>query len=170
MYPTSVIIGLGSNVGNFHVNFQNAIKEITKFSELKSMGNIYVSKPYGFKYQKNFYNTALEINTNCQPLELLTRLQSVEVKLLKNKKILNGPRKIDLDIIFYGNKIINNSKIVIPHPRAIKRDFVLRPILDIKPFFKHPVKKITIKEALFKINSKYVIKSLNRRYFCKKFF
>ena len=101
MYPISVIISLGSNIGNFKINFQNAIESISKFGQIKSVGQIYVSKPYGLKEQNNFYNTAIEILTTCQPMELMSKLQSIEKKLIKNKKIPNGPRKIDLDIIFF---------------------------------------------------------------------
>ena len=101
MYPISVIIALGSNIGNFKINFHNAIELISKFGQIKSIGNIYVSKPYGLKEQNNFFNTAIEILTTCQPMELMLKLQNVEKKLIKNKKIPNGPRKIDLDIIFF---------------------------------------------------------------------
>jgi len=170
VYQTSVIIALGSNVGNYLINFKNTFNEISKFSIIKSIGNIYVSKPYGYKKQNNFYNTAIEILTFCQPIELLNRLEIIENKLIKNKKILNGPRKIDIDIIFYGNKIIKNNKINIPHPRASERDFVLKPINDFKPFYRHPTTKLTVKETLNKLNSNYIIKSLDRRYLIKKFF
>ena len=107
MYPISVIIALGSNIGNFKINFHNAIELISKFGQIKSVGNIYVSKPYGLKEQNNFFNTAIEILTTCQPMELMSKLQSIEKKLIKNKKKPNGPRKIDLDIIFFGSKVIN---------------------------------------------------------------
>ena len=146
MYPISVIIALGSNIGNFKINFQNAIELISKFGQIKSIGNIYVSKPYGLKEQNNFFNTAIEILTTCQPMELMLKLQNVEKKLIKNKKIPNGPRKIDLDIIFFGSKIVKNSQIEIPHPRAMDRDFVLKPISDFKPFYRHPLSKLTLKE------------------------
>ena len=68
MYRISVIIALGSNIGNFKINFQNAIELISKFGQIKSVGNIYVSKPYGLKEQNNFYNSAIEILTTCQPM------------------------------------------------------------------------------------------------------
>ena len=170
MYPISVIIALGSNIGNFKINFQNAIESISKFGQIKSVGQIYVSKPYGLKEQNNFYNTAIEILTTCQPMELMSKLQSIEKKLIKNKKILNGPRKIDLDIIFFGSKIVKNSQIEIPHPRAMDRDFVLKPICDFKPFYRHPLSKLTLKEALESISSRYIIKSLDSSNLRKKFF
>ena len=101
MYPTNVIIALGTNLGKFKINFQNALGEIAKFSKITTIGNIYISKPYGFKNQNNFHNTAIEILTNHQPLQLLKKIESIENKLMKNKKIINGPRTIDLDIIFF---------------------------------------------------------------------
>ena len=170
MYPISVIIALGSNIGNFKINFQNAIESISKFGQIKSVGQIYVSKPYGLKEQNNFFNTAIEILTTCQPMELMSKLQSIEKKLIKNKKIPNGPRKIDLDIIFFGSKIVKNSQIEIPHPRAMDRDFVLKPICDFKPFYRHPLFKLTLKEALESLGSRYIIKSLDSSDLRKKFF
>jgi len=170
VYPISVIIALGSNIGNFKINFQNAIESISKFGQIKSVGQIYVSKPYGLKEQNNFYNTAIEILTTCQPMELMSKLQSIEKKLIKNKKILNGPRKIDLDIIFFGSKIVKNSQIEIPHPRAMDRDFVLKPICDFKPFYRHPLSKLTLKETLESLSSCYIIKLLDSNDLRKKFF
>ena len=170
MYPISVIIALGSNIGNFKINFQNAIESISKFGQIKSVGQIYVSKPYGLKEQNNFYNTAIEILTTCQPMELMSKLQSIEKKLIKNKKIPNGPRKIDLDIIFFGSKIVKNSQIEIPHPRAMDRDFVLKPISDFKPFYRHPLSKLTLKEGFESLGSRYIIKSLDSSDLRKKFF
>ena len=170
MYPISVIISLGSNIGNFKINFQNAFESISKFGQIKSVGQIYVSKPYGLKEQNNFYNTAIEILTTCQPMELMSKLQNIEKKLIKNKKIPNGPRKIDLDIIFFGSKIVKNSQIEIPHPRAMDRDFVLKPICDFKPFYRHPLSKLILKEALESLGSRYIIKSLDSSDLRKKFF
>jgi len=170
VYPISVIIALGSNIGNFKINFQNAIESISKLGQIKSIGNIYLSTPYGPKEQNNFYNTAIEVLTSYQPMELMKNLQSIEKKLIKNKKIPNGPRKIDLDIIFFGNRILKNSQIEIPHPRAMDRDFVLKPICDFKPFYRHPLSKLTLKDALENLGSHYIIKSLDSSDLRKKFF
>ncbi len=170
MYPISVIIALGSNIGNYKINFHNAIELISKFGQIKSVGNIYVSKPYGLKEQNNFFNTAIEILTTCQPMELMLKLQNVEKKLIKNKKIPNGPRKIDLDIIFFGSKVVKNSQIQIPHPRVMDRDFVLKPICDFKPFYRHPLSKLTLKEGFESLGSRYIIKSLDSSDLRKKFF
>ena len=115
------------------------------------------------KYQDNFYNTAVLLKTNKQPLELINIISQIEKKLKKNKRIINGPRNIDIDIIFYGKNKYFFSNLIIPHPRAKERDFVLLPILDINPFIQHPTEKKSIKTLSAKLQKKYIIKKLSYR-------
>ena len=84
-------------------------------------------------------------------------------KIHKKKLFSNGPRRIDLDIIFYNKMIINNKSVSIPHPRAHLRDFVLFPIYDMNPFFIHPLKKKTIKELINSLEENYIFKKVNRQ-------
>ena len=142
MYQTDSIIALGSNLGNSIYNLGCAIKELRKFGYISKIADVYISEPYGYKYQDNFYNTAVLLKTNKQPLELINIISQIEKKLKKNKRIINGPRNIDIDIIFYGKNKYFFSNLIIPHPRAKDRDFVLLPILDINPFIQHPTEKI----------------------------
>ena len=97
------------------------------------------------------------------PNELINKIRLIERKLKKNKRIINGPRKIDLDIIFWDQKIFKNNNLVIPHPRAQERDFVLFPLLDIAPFLRHPVSKLTVKELIKKLKDHYIIAKLSYR-------
>jgi len=90
-------------------------------------------------------------------------LEELKNNFHKNKRIINGPRKIDLDIIFWDQKIFKNNNVVIPHPRAQERDFVLCPLYDITPFFKHPVSKLSVKELIKNLKDHYVIEKLNYR-------
>ena len=101
MYPNRVFLALGSNIGNWKVNFNNCLKELHKVGNLIAIGNIYISEPYGYKEQNNFYNTALELKTSLNPIELIYKIQLIEKKLHKKKIIENGPRRIDIDIIFF---------------------------------------------------------------------
>ena len=94
-------------------------------------------------------------------MQFMVALQLKEKKLQKNKKIKNGPRKIDLDIIFCDQQIINNKNHSIPHPGVSKRDFVLLPLKDIDPFFRHPVNKKTINHQITDLKKYYVIKKLS---------
>ena len=163
MYQTDSVIALGSNLGNSIYNLGCAIKELRKFGYISKIADVYISQPYGYKYQDNFYNTAVLLKTNKQPLELINIISQIEKKLKKNKRIINGPRNIDIDIIFYGKNKYFFSNLIIPHPRAKERDFVLLPILDINPFIQHPTEKKSIKTLSAKLQKKYIIKKLSYR-------
>ena len=163
MYQTDTIIALGSNLGNSIFNLSSAIKELRKIGHISKIADVYISEPYGYKHQDNFYNTAILLKTNKQPLELINIINKIEKKLKKNKRIINGPRNIDIDIIFYGKNKYSFNNLIIPHPRAIDRDFVLIPILDIDPLLKHPTEKKSIKTLSAKLEKNYIIKKLSYR-------
>ena len=163
MYPTSYYIALGTNVGNYRNNFSRAVFELSKIGSISKIANIYKSKPYGYLKQNYFYNTMVYLKSEIHPNELIKKIHLIERKLHKNKRIINGPRKIDLDIIFWDQKIFKNNNVVIPHPRAQERDFVLCPLCDITPFYKHPVSKLSVKELIKNLKDHYVIEKLNYR-------
>ena len=161
MYPTNYYIALGTNVGNYKNNFIAAIRELNKLGQISKIANIYKSKPYGYLYQNYFYNSVLELKSKMMPMQLMKNIQLIEKKLKKNKRIINGPRKIDLDIIFWGKKKLRNHNLYIPHPRAKERDFVLLPLIDLDPFFRDPETQLTIKDLLNSLKDHYVIKRLS---------
>ena len=163
VYPTNYYIALGTNVGNYRNNFSRAVFELSKIGNISKIANIYKSKPYGYLKQNYFYNTMVYLKSEIHPNELIKKIHLIERKLHKNKRIINGPRKIDLDIIFWDQKIFKNNNVVIPHPRAQERDFVLCPLCDITPFFKHPVSKLSVKELIKNLKDHYVIEKLNYR-------
>ena len=163
MSQNKVYIALGTNIGNWENNFHQALFQINKFSIITNFSSIYFSKPYGFKNQKNFCNMAIELETNLSPFDLLKSIKLIEKMMKKNKKIINGPRRIDLDIIFYNRIILNKNSLIIPHPQAHIRDFVLYPISDMNSFFIHPVIKKTIKEVISNLEYKYIFKKLSVR-------
>jgi len=162
VYLNKVFLALGSNVGNWKLNFNGCLSELQNIGELVSIGNIYISKPYGYKEQNNFYNTAIELHTTSSPIKLLNELKLIEKKLHKNKLIKNGPRRIDIDVIFFNSLKINHSSLVIPHPRALNRDFVIFPLCDIDPYFKHPVEKKTLKKLKEEIEDVYIEKKIKQ--------
>ena len=162
VYLNKVFLALGSNVGNWKLNFNGCLSELQNIGELVSIGSIYISKPYGYKEQNNFYNTAIEFHTTSSPIKLLNELKLIEKKLHKNKLIKNGPRRIDIDVIFFNSLKINYSSLVIPHPRALNRDFVIFPLCDIDPYFKHPVEKKTLKKLKEEIEDVYIEKKIKQ--------
>lgn len=156
-------IALGTNVGDWKNNFNQAVRLISKRGIITQFASVYLSHPYGYDKQNHYYNSALELETNLSPYELLDALQIIEKKLQKNKLFLNGPRKIDLDIIFFNKLILTSRKLTIPHCEVHLRDFVLLPLMEINPFYMHPLKKQTINVIYKKLKNKYVFKIRRRR-------
>ena len=105
VYPTSYYIALGTNVGNYRNNLSKALVELRKIGHVAKVANIYKSKPYGYLKQNFFYNSMVCLKSEMLPNQLINKIQLAERKLQKNKRIINGPRKIDLDIIFSDQKI-----------------------------------------------------------------
>ena len=161
VYPTSYYIALGTNVGNYRNNLSKALVELRKIGHVSKVAHIYKSKPYGYLKQNFFYNSMVSLKSEMLPSQLINKIQLAEKKLQKNKRIVNGPRKIDLDIIFWGKKKLRNHNLYIPHPRAKERDFVLLPLIDLDPFFRDPETQLTIKDLLNSLKDHYVIKRLS---------
>jgi 2-amino-4-hydroxy-6-hydroxymethyldihydropteridine diphosphokinase len=156
-------IALGTNVGNWKNNFNQSFIQINRIGKITNFGSVYLSNPSGFKDQNFFYNTAIELITTLSAMKLMEELKIIEKKMHKKKLFANGPRRIDLDIIFYNKMIISNQSLSIPHPRAHLRDFVLFPIYDMSPFFRHPLEKKTIKELINNLEENYILKKVNRQ-------
>lgn len=138
-------IALGSNLGNREKILELALEEIEKQAKITKKSKIHETKPVGYKKQGDFLNMTIEINTELTPEELIIRLQEIEHKLGKVRETKNGPRTIDLDILFYNDEIIDHQYLKIPHPRLHKRAFVLNPLSEIAPDLIHPTLKTDIK-------------------------
>jgi 2-amino-4-hydroxy-6-hydroxymethyldihydropteridine diphosphokinase len=162
VYLNKIFLALGSNVGNWKVNFNNCLSELQNIGKLISIGNIYISKPYGYKEQNDFYNTAVKFQTTYSPIKLMQKLQLIEKNLQKKKLIENGPRRIDIDIIFFNSLKINKENLVVPHPKAVNRDFVIFPLCDIDPYYKHPIEKKSLKKLKIEIKIKYIKKKIKQ--------
>jgi len=158
-----VFIALGTNVGNWKNNFNQSFIQINKIGHITKFGSVYLSNPYKFKDQDFFYNTAIELTTTLGVMKLMEKLKIIEKKIQKNKLFINGPRRIDLDIIFFNKMMLEKKTLSIPHPRAHLRDFVLYPIYDMDPFFTHPTVKKTINELINNLEEKYIFKKINRQ-------
>ncbi len=152
-----VHIGIGSNLGNKASNIKKSIKLLETKSRLKKISPFYETEPVGYGNQEWFINCVVKIETDLAPFELLEFLKSIEKTLKRKKTVRFGPRTIDLDILFYDDKIINKKNLIIPHPRMHERLFVLQPLSDLSPKLTHPKLKKTTKELRNKIkNSKSV--------------
>lgn len=134
-------LSLGSNEGNRLKNLQRAINEIQKQAgKIISTSKIYQTPSWGFE-GNDFLNACITIETKLNPTDLLNTLLEIETKLGRIRKTEKGyqPRSIDLDILFYGNEIIDTPNLKIPHPNLHLRRFVLKPLTDIASDFIHPI-------------------------------
>lgn len=139
-------VGIGSNLGNKEENIRNSIKLMKEKCKILKASSSYETEPVAYKKQDWFLNCAIEVGTELEPLELLGFLQSIENKMGRVRTIKNGPRIIDLDILFYDDKIINEPSLTVPHPRLHERLFVLEPLKEIAHGFVHPVLGKRVKE------------------------
>jgi len=135
---TEIYLGLGGNLGNPPATFEQALKLIGEFAQVTKVSKLYKSKPYGFADQPDFYNAAAQLASELPPLDLLAQLQEVEKKLGKKVVRKNGPRVIDLDLLCYGEEVIDLPELTLPHPGILNRDFVLKPLTDLNPMLTHP--------------------------------
>ena len=129
-------IAFGSNLGDRNKNIQEALLALSSHPKIKLIktSSIIETEPEGGPPdQPKFLNGAVKIETDLSPDDLLSALQAIEKQLGRSRAIKNGPRTIDLDIIFYGDEIINKPGLVIPHPRWRQRQFVLKPLREIAP-------------------------------------
>lgn len=141
-----VYLSLGSNIGDKEGCITKALTLISELSEVKKKSHLYITEPVGATTPGWFLNCVVEIETGRDPSRLLTALKSIERKLGRKHTVKNGPRTIDIDILFYGNRIMTTKTLIIPHPLIPQRLFVLRPMMDLRPSFVHPILKASIKE------------------------
>jgi 2-amino-4-hydroxy-6-hydroxymethyldihydropteridine diphosphokinase len=158
----SCFLVLGSNKGHRASNLKRAIKYIAEEESITviASSSLYITKPWGYRRQHNFYNVAVKIETALPPKSLLQTLESIENKIGKQKKHHLGPRKIDIDIGIYDDLIIEEEGLTIPHKDLLKRDFFLKPIIEIDKNVVEPKTKKKLEYYLKKIEREYIIKKL----------
>ena len=152
-----IYIALGTNIGDREVNLQTAKALLQRRATITQESSVYVTPPWGYADQPDFLNQVIEIRTRLKPVSLLRFLKGIEKKMGRQKLILNGPRVIDLDILFYGDRVVETGDLQIPHPRMAGRAFVLVPLNEIAPDLVHPVLGISAREMLTGIDTSGVI-------------
>ncbi len=135
---TIIYLSIGSNIGDRRKNVELSLNELERngINAIK-VSSFYETEPVGPK-QRNFYNIVGKFRTNLRPTTLLKTLKQIEKNLGRKKTYRWGPRVIDIDILFYGNEIVETKELIIPHKEIANRVFVLVPMKEIAPDFIHP--------------------------------
>lgn len=141
-----VYLALGANLGDRLANLKQAIASLTPQLEVKAKSGVYETPPWGFEDQPKFLNQVIKASTYLDPEPLLKHLKRLEVALGRKESFPNGPRLIDMDILFYDDLVVNKPSLVIPHPRLHERGFVLLPLMEIAPNLIHPVTQKSVRE------------------------
>ena len=156
-------IGIGSNLGNPLQNCQDAIEKVSCVDgvQLIKVSSFYLTEPVAVNaehHQDWFINAVFEIRTNLNARDLFIKLQGIETAMGRTRKIKGDPRVIDLDLLFYGQDIINEDDLKVPHPEIYKRRFVLEPLSEIASFYIHPAFGVSIRGLKDRVNDEKIVK------------
>lgn len=152
--PVSAFIGIGSNLGDRLASCREAVRRLglKPTLRIKKISSLYETDPVDYLKQDRFYNAVIAIETSLSPGALLEECQEIERRLGKKIAIPKGPRTIDLDLLFYHDRIIIEPGLQIPHPAIPDRAFVLIPLIELVPTFIHPVLHISVTNLLLRLH------------------
>ena len=144
----SVYLSLGSNLGDRQAYLQQGIKELDALSSCKvcEQSQIIETEPYGNVPQDRFLNCVIRIDTVLKPEQLLEELHKIEANAGRTREVHWGPRTLDMDILFYDHITVNTPELTIPHADLHNRDFVLKPLCEIAPWYQHPILHQTVRQ------------------------
>ena len=137
-------------MGDKNAYIENGIAELKEITDVRDVrvSDLLVTKPYGGVEQDDFVNGAIALQTLLTPQELLEKLHEIEQHANRERIIHWGPRTLDLDIIFYDKLVYEDENLIIPHADMQNRDFVLKPLLELCPNYRHPVTGQTVSQML----------------------
>jgi 2-amino-4-hydroxy-6-hydroxymethyldihydropteridine diphosphokinase len=161
---TKSFVGLGSNLGERELQIRRAVDELAKIprTTLVRVSSLYDTDPVGEVEQPAFLNAVAWLETELTPRELLWNLLLIEQRMGRVRAQKWGPRKIDLDLLFHGATVLEEPDLVVPHPEAHKRAFVLAPLVELDPDFVHPVTNETVAKTLRRLPPRHAVRKGGR--------
>ena len=157
-------IGLGSNLGERESMIRAALEELSRVPEtaLVRASSLYDTEPVGEVDQPNFLNAVAQLDTGLSARQLLWNLHLIEKRLGRVRTQRWGPRTMDLDLLLYGDEVIEDADLRVPHPELVLRSFVLVPLVELDPLLVHPVTGETLLQLLSRLNTRPPVKRGSR--------
>lgn len=157
-------VGIGSNLGEREALVRQALDEIAKLPDttLVRASSLYDTEPVGEIEQPRFLNAAVMLDTELTARQLLWNLQRIEALLGRVRTQRWGPRTMDLDLLLYGDLVIDEPELHLPHPELARRAFVLVPLVELDPSLRHPVSGLTVVQMLARLEHKSPVKRVSR--------
>lgn len=143
-----ILIGAGANLGDPVGQLRAAVRMLGQVITIHRISSLYRTEPVGHRDQPDFHNLVLAARTALAPGDVLAQLQAVEAALGRERTFANAPRTLDLDLLAYGGRVMDTPALTLPHPRMHLRGFVLHPLVEIAPEWRHPVQGHTARELL----------------------
>ncbi|MGE5082093.1 MAG: 2-amino-4-hydroxy-6-hydroxymethyldihydropteridine diphosphokinase [Acidobacteriota bacterium] len=141
-------LSLGSNLGNREQNLEEAVRRASTLGRVVAVSSFYETEPVEVTDQPWFLNCVLALETTAEPAQLMRELLRIEHEMGRQRLVKKGPRSIDIDILLFGNAVVNTPDLTIPHPEMTRRRFVLEPLAEIAPELLHPVSQKTVTRLL----------------------
>jgi 2-amino-4-hydroxy-6-hydroxymethyldihydropteridine diphosphokinase len=157
--PATAYVGLGSNLGNRARKLEEARGELAKLGRLVRCSSVYETAPWQVGTQPLYLNQVCELETQIPPAQLMRKLLQAERRLGRRRLYRGEPRTIDIDLLFYGDQVVDSRAVRVPHPRAAERAFVLVPLVEIAPGLRHPELGVAVEELLEKADASGVRKA-----------
>jgi 2-amino-4-hydroxy-6-hydroxymethyldihydropteridine diphosphokinase len=164
MAATTVYLSLGSNLGDREKHLRDALAQIGSLGRLSAISSFYETEPVDVTDQGWFVNCAAALETTMTPDELIASLLGIEREMGRRERTQNkGPRIIDLDILLFGDRVIDSEELTVPHPAMQQRRFVLEPLAEIAPDARHPVLKKTIVKLLRELREGQTVRRIRNK-------
>jgi 2-amino-4-hydroxy-6-hydroxymethyldihydropteridine diphosphokinase len=153
---------LGSNLGNREQNLQEAIRRAKAWGRIVAVSSFYETEPVEFTDQPCFLNCVIALETTADPAQLMRELLRIENEMGRKRTLKKGPRSIDIDILLFGDAVVNTPELTIPHPEMTRRRFVLEPLAEIAPELLHPVSQKTVMQILAELPAGQRVQKFHR--------